>query len=44
MSSDRPTLSGSASVDYLALSATLADVNRGDGGFWVGKAGVAFSY
>ena len=44
ISGDYGTWSASATVDYLALSATLADVNRGDGGFWVGKAGVAFSY
>jgi hypothetical protein len=42
--SDYGAWSASASVDYLALSGTLADVNQGDGGFWVGKAGFAFSY
>lgn len=44
ISGDYGTWSASAAVDYLALSGTLADVNRGDGGFFVGKAGIAFSY
>ncbi|MDX2169990.1 MAG: hypothetical protein SF182_23170 [Deltaproteobacteria bacterium] len=33
-----------ASVDVLALSDTLADVNRGDSAFVVGKGGIAFAY
>ena len=44
ISSDYGEWSVSAAVDYLALSGTLADANRGDGGFFVGKAGIAFSY
>ena len=42
--SDYGSWSASASVDYLALSGTLARANRGDGGFFVGKGGIAFSY
>lgn len=42
--SDYGAWSVSAAVDYLALSGTLADANRGNGGFFVGKAGLAFSY
>jgi hypothetical protein len=36
--------SATASVDMLALSGTLATANRGDGTFFVGKAGISFAY
>ena len=42
--SDYGAWSASASFDYLALSGTLARANRGDGSFFVGKGGIAFSY
>jgi hypothetical protein len=38
------TWSASASFDVLALSGTLARANKGDGTFFVGKGGIAFSY
>lgn len=44
ISSDYGEWSISAAVDYLALSGTLADANEGNGGYWVGKGGIAFSY
>lgn len=44
ISSDYGSWSASASLDYLALSGTLARANRGDGGYFVGKGGIAFSY
>jgi hypothetical protein len=44
ISSDYGSWSVSAAVDYLALSGTLADANEGNGGYWVGKGGIAFSY
>jgi len=42
--SDYGTWSASASFDVLALSATLARANRGDGTFFVGKGGISFAY
>lgn len=44
ISSDYGSWSASASFDVLALSGTLARANRGDGTFFVGKGGIAFSY
>jgi len=44
ISSDYGSWSASAAVDYMALSGTLADANKGNGGYWIGKAGIAFSY
>jgi hypothetical protein len=44
ISSDYGSWSASASFDVMALSGTLARVNRGDGTFFIGKGGVAMTY
>lgn len=44
MNSDYGSWSVSGAVDYLALSGTLADANLGNGGYWVGKGSIAFTY
>ena len=44
ISGDYGSWSVTGAVDYLALSGTLADANKGNGGYWVGKGGIAFSY
>jgi len=44
MPSDYGSWSVSASLDVLALSGTLARVNEGNGTYFVGKGGIAFSY